>query len=189
MKIVAFQRHPGEVFARPLRIDLIADSAVVPCGKPLFLPDFTDEWCAELCVAFRISRLGKGIARKFSPRYYDAMTLVLKMVPAVMYAGLQDGTFPQGMTGVFDNCAAMGHWIDLPEDGAPVRIECCDVVLETNLGALGIDEAVSALSSLATLKMGDVVIPCRVPVSFIPAPGKVVSASVGGNNVLDVRVC
>jgi len=188
MKIIAFDRHPGTPVNRPLNLELIADSAVVLPGKPLFLPDFTDRWNAELYPAFRISRLGKGITPKFAPRYYDAFTLALRIIPAAVLEQLRAGNMPCGIAGAFDHNLALGQWTALPEENNAVNISCGPFRTSLSLADTGINETLSAFSDVATLKMGDIMIPCRMPLSFTPAVGTGITATIDANTVLSVRI-
>lgn len=58
---------------------LVADSAIVCHGKPLFLPDWAERFMVFPCIAFRIGKLGKSIARKFAYRYIDGIAPALSM--------------------------------------------------------------------------------------------------------------
>ena len=68
MKTLLTDRTPDTALLLPPAVTLMADSAVTPDSKPLFLPDFNPEWLAEIHVAVRISRLGKNIAAKLPLR-------------------------------------------------------------------------------------------------------------------------
>lgn len=188
MKTIAFHRAPGEPVVMPLSIDIVVDSALVMPDKPLFLPDFTDRWSAMLYPAYRVSRLGKSITPKFAPRYYDAVTLALRIVPTDILQNLHDGLRSTGMVGVFDHCVAMGKWVPVPLDSEPAIIEAFGVTAELTSEQIGVDHALSALSQFTTLKIGDVIMPCHLPLSFIPAPGADFSAKLNADTVLSVRI-
>ena len=57
-----------------LRLEFHPDSALVLQGRPLFMPEEGEGWQAQICLAVKISRLGKNISEKFAPRYYDAVS-------------------------------------------------------------------------------------------------------------------
>lgn len=186
MKTIAFQRTPGEPVVMPLRIDLIADSALVQYDKPVFLPDFTDRWSAVLYVAYRISRLGKSITPKFAPRYYDAVTLALRVLPSHLLQMLYQGYSPTGIGGVFDNCVAIGKWMPLSDK--PLSIQTTDIDITLTSEQTGIDSTLSAISQFSTLKMGDIIMPCHLPLAITPAPGTDLTASLDGTPVLPIRI-
>ena len=47
MKAIAVLRHPSDCVETAPRMQLIADSAMVGAGRPLFLPDFPQSWRAR----------------------------------------------------------------------------------------------------------------------------------------------
>lgn len=59
------------------KLELLADSSVLPTGRPLFLPYWAKQFDATLAVAVRVSRLGKCVATRFAHRYWDAFTACL----------------------------------------------------------------------------------------------------------------
>ena len=68
MKIIGFVYDDGEA-----QMVLKGDSCLLNNRKPMFVPDWTQELGVTECMILRVSRLGKGIARKFASRYYDAV--------------------------------------------------------------------------------------------------------------------
>lgn len=176
MKIIAFKRNLEEPVTLPPVIDVIPDSAITVPNRPLFLPDFSEEWTGVVCPAFRISRLGKEIGRKFASRYYDAVTLALRIYP-VDFIG-------SGIESVFDSCVTLGEWLPLGGDkqgsddnpGDSIRVpsvgtdkivvEYDGLTLALSHSQLDIDGAVESISHYSTLKTGDIIMPCVLPVTF-----------------------
>lgn len=192
MKTVAFRRTPADAVSVPPAVDLIADSAVVTAGRPLFLPDFSEAWEARLYIALRIGRLGKDVAEKFAARYIDGITLALRLVPA----GYDDA--PHSVAGLFDNCLALGQWIPLSADDKEnllvqtLTVTCGEMSATVTPGMLRAAETVAAVTLYATVKTGDVVLPCRLPVAFPASAGMDVTATLEpasiGNPVLSTRI-
>lgn len=182
MKTIAFNRHPGEAFATPIDIDLIADSALVLPGRPLFVPDFSSSWMARIYLVFRVSRLGKSINRKFAHRYYDAVTLAVRLIP-------REPELPQGLAGLFDDCLQLGRWVKLPAEGEKFSIVINDnAPIELSLDEVGIESAVSLVSNVATIKMGDIILPCSLPQELGPVEiDSRLVATVGGEEALSVK--
>ena len=60
----------------------IPDSSIIRSGNPFFVPDFDTRFVALPSIAVRICKLGKGIAPRFVPRYYDEVTFGLSVVAA-----------------------------------------------------------------------------------------------------------
>ena len=87
MKIIGFVYNDGEA-----QMVLKGDSCLLNNRKPMFVPDWTQELGVTECMILRVSRLGKGIARKFASRYYDAVA-------------------PGADFTAFDYSLAVGKWI------------------------------------------------------------------------------
>lgn len=173
MKLIAFRRLPDRPTTIPPAVDLVADSAIVTARRPLFLPDFTDKWEARLWFAVRVGRLGKDIAPKFAMRYLDAFTLAVRLRPI-----FSDGT-EGGVDGLFDNCVALGEWIPITNGTIPdmtvnfEQMTCCLDACKT-----GADEALAVVSKYATIKTGDIILPCRLPDAIAVNPGRDITATI-----------
>lgn len=188
MKALAFDRNRESVLLLPPEVALIADSAITSPGHPVFLPDLDSEWIAEFYLAFRISRLGKHISRKFASRYFDSMTVAMRIVPVTIDRELTRAGRAAGIIGLFDNALTPGRWIGLPADETPVLLTVNGVTVTVDgLGVMAA-EAVSAASDFATLKTGDLIMPCRVVPSVSVSRGTVVECSVGGIECLGLKI-
>lgn len=183
MKAIAFDRAPGHPFAEPSAIDLIADSALLMPGRPLFVPDFTDAWSARLYVAYRIVRLGKSIERQFAPRYYDAVTLALRLMPEG-----EESAAHSGFNGLFDNCLTLGKWQPLHDAAEPVSIAMDGLTVTVSRHEADPDSAVALISRVATIKTGDIIMPCHLPVATAIRPDTHLTATVGSTPWLDIRL-
>lgn len=153
MKAILLHRTPCQPISTPPCVDIIVDSAIVLPGRPLFLPDCAPAFHAVICPAIRVSRLGKDIVPKFASRYYDAITLTLRLIP-------QGWPDTGALSGLFDNALALGQWLPLAdeytigEDSSSVTISSADLLA---------DEALAAVSAYATIKQGDIIMPCHLP--------------------------
>ncbi len=173
MKLIAFRRLPDRPITIPPTVDLIADSAIVTAGRPLFLPDFTDKWEARLWFAVRIGRLGKDVAPKFAMRYIDAYTLAVRLRP--IFSAAVEG----GVDGLFDNCVALGEWQPVADGRIPdltvafeqlsCRLDACQT---------GAAEALAVVSKYATVKTGDIILPCQLPDAIAVNPGRDIKATI-----------
>lgn len=188
MKIVAYSRIPGETIPQPLPVDIIPDSAIVPYNRPVFLPDFTRSWAADICPAYRISRLGKGITPKFAPRYYDAVTLALRLIPTQILQQLHNRMQPTGVAGVFDNCLPLGQWIPLTDTPPDLHIQAPGIDLQLTHRHCDIDHTLAAISEIATLKTGDIILPCRLPLATVMTPDTDFTIELNGTPVLPIRL-
>lgn len=62
-------------------VRLLPDTALTPENMPVFVPQIGADWEMSWLAAYRIGRLGKNIALKFAPRYFDGMTLGFRLRP------------------------------------------------------------------------------------------------------------
>lgn len=187
MKAIAFNREPGAEFVRPAAVSLIADSAIVIPGRPVFLPDFASEWKARIFPAFRMSRLGKGVGEKFAHRYYESVTLALKFEPKDAESTLAMSGSPMGLSGLFDSALMLGTWEPVSADGC-YSIGSGELKVEADATAMGIDSAVAIVSSYATIKIGDIIMPWSVPMEGEVKVGDHIVASLNGKVCLDVKI-
>lgn len=109
-------------------IRVIADSAVGRSGQPWFVPDSGSNWRWHTALAYRISKLGKGISPKFAARYVDAVTL--------LWVAESDS---METLDYMDGAVVCGTWLPLDEDD--------------NIPS----ELIAALSENTTLKNGDII--------------------------------
>lgn len=107
---------------------VIADSAIGRNNQPWFLPDCGTNWRWRLAQAFRIAKLGKNVAPKFAPRYFDATTLL--WVPEA------------------DNCDCLDFM-----DGAVV----CGNWLPISTPSEHAGKLLSRVSDFSTMKTGDII--------------------------------
>lgn len=182
MKLIALDRRPGIAVAPFPRAAIIPDSAIILPGRPLFVPDFTASWRAELLPAVRISRLGKGMAERFATRYYDAVTLLMRLCPPPEFEG--------GLASAFDGTIMLGCWIPVSDIdlGAPFVIRAGEEEWSVAPADLGIDSAIAAIGQLMTLRNGDIVSPAALPLAVNPAPGVIVEATLNGSAALRARL-
>ncbi|MBD5224418.1 MAG: hypothetical protein HDS68_00390 [Bacteroidales bacterium] len=195
MKIIAVERRSDEQTSRLheavatdaqpapdcLQSSLLADSAVVRTGTPLFLPDFASTWMLEIVPAVVIDRLGKWIEPRFSSRYYSEALLAARLLPP---EGCPEGGFAMSFDGAF----APGPHLPFPESGDFAI--CVDGKDEFSLSSdvLCIDDTVALVSRFMMLKTGDIIIPCRTPLRMSVAPGMRIHATLNGADALDLKI-
>jgi len=159
------------VGTQPFQLSLYADSAMGRDVQPLFIPEIEGDWCVTLATAYRVGRLGKSVPEKYADRYIDAVGVVALMHPASVRP--EAGTVP-GWLSLMDSAVTSGRWLtewraeDVDGDSA---------------------RALALASSIATLKTGDVIIPpnnrnrtCALK------PGDIVTAEIGGEQVLRLKI-
>lgn len=190
MKLIAFNREPGQQIGAVPAIDLIPDSAIILPGRPMFLPMFSSHWKAELLPAVRISRLGKAVKARFAPRYYDAVTLLLRLRPADLEAELRSAGLSTAITAAFDNCIQLGEWIELPAEGMDhdLEISFADRTVTLSPSQLQINGAVEAVSRFLTIKTGDIIAPLAIDAGIEVAVGVDFRASINSRQALTARL-
>ena len=140
-------------------IELLADSSILPTGRPLFVPDWATAFTATLTVAAHINRLGKCIAPRFAHRYWDTVTACL------LTRGIDEQgnvIVRQSLTRAHDGALVLGQMVpkDMIADAA--HLECLvdgTPTAQTTLQGLTqlIDSTIVEMSQYMTLKMGDLV--------------------------------
>ncbi|MCM1482974.1 MAG: fumarylacetoacetate hydrolase family protein [Muribaculaceae bacterium] len=185
MKAVIFDIN-APVSAEVPAVTLVADSALVMPGRPIFLPDFRSSWRACLYVVVRVSRLGKGVGAKFAYRYYDALGLGLHIVPDDTVEALSRDGYSAGLKGLFDGALALGPMIPAGELTYPITAACEGQSFEVDESV--VNNAVSLVSSYATLKTGDLILPSGIMLSQPPDIGSIVEAQLCGRPVLRVKI-
>ena len=169
---------------------LLADSSLLFSGRPFFVPDFAQRFVAIPTIAVRTGRLGKCIAPKFAHRYWDAMTAAFSVC-----ACQSDTPGLEVLDRAFDGAAIVGDWVSVEEledplhqmvevmvDGAVVS-RCCLTDMHWPL-----DEMLASVSTRCSIKMGDVLLTGDCAGATTLAPGNHLTATIGGRQVLNVKV-
>lgn len=94
---------------------LVADSALVSRSKPLFLPEWDSDFRSVPALAFRIGKLGKSVARRFAPRYFDGVAPALITFGADTLASLRRRGEPLQEALSFDGAVVAGSFLPLAE--------------------------------------------------------------------------
>lgn len=99
---------------------LVADSALVTRSKPLFLPEWDDDFRTVPALAFRIGKLGKTVARRFASRYFDGVAPALLTFGASSLASLRRRGEPLQSALSFDGAVVAGTFLN-PREAGEVR--------------------------------------------------------------------
>ncbi len=162
MKVIGIKGNYITNAEEPTSVYLMADSSLLKDGKPLFLPDFAERFTARPSLVVRINRLGKNIAKRFAPRYYDAVTVGL----CIEASGLKDTSKLAevcSITHSFDGSAVLGEFVPIKNlhiegnevfsvtlnEGDPITTRLCDMTMD-------IDSLIEELSKYYTFKIGDI---------------------------------
>lgn len=201
MKIFAVVRNYGEIcdgspFGKgALSWFEIPDSSLLRSGQPFFVPDFAEEFRVFPTVVYRVSRLGKGIAARFSKRYFDAVTLGCCAVAVDLLGNLRSHGEPWCRAVAFDKCCMLGNFV--PLDDFPDRwvVKCGDIEALYNMNDIRHDvgEVLESLSRDITVKEGDMImaamhpvgLPLRIGTKLVARPE---NDTPGGNCGLDINI-
>lgn len=168
-------------------VTLLTDSSLSRNHRPLFLPPHCDSWVITVAPALRVSRLGKYIARRFAYRYYDAVSLMLRLRPA---GGTL--TLPASATATaFDSAVVAGEWIELPTERSgdiPLHIEGSGLTLDTSLDTGMIDRTVEYLSRYFTLRHGDIIVPGDLPATLDAVMDSSLKITLDNTDCIDIRI-
>ena len=201
MKIISIFGSAADITGMP-RMSAGADSAILRQGDPLFVPDHLGAWDGEICPAIRICRLGLNIPLKAARSYYDAITAMHIHRPA-------DGNrLTDEAVALIDRAFAPGLWIPLGSDTAsckPISLSIDSLgpdgssdrrSLDFSPESLGADAAIAALSKLATVKTGDIIVFRRHSLQSGPAmrPDStgcfrgLITASIDGRDCMKLKI-
>lgn len=189
MKVIGFTGNYGSG-EDMLQGYLMADSSILFSGRPFFLPDFAQQFVATPAIVVRTGRLGKSIAPKFAHRYWNAFT-------AGFSVKAQDSDLPAltVLDRAFDGAAIVGDWVETTSvvdalheevvfliDGEEVSRHCLADMRQP------LDELLAGVSVRCSIKMGDLLFTGDAGPSHTLAAGNRLTALVGGQPVLDVKV-
>jgi acylpyruvate hydrolase len=171
------------------------DSSILKNNKPFFLPGFSDNIHYEVEVVLKISKLGKGIAAKFAPRYFDEITLGIDITARDLQNKLKNTGMPWEMSKCFDGAAPIGRFIPVTQirsmSDLDFRLEINDKVVQkgnTSDMIFGFNEIVEYVSKYFTLKTGDLIFTGTPPGVGRLHRNDNLAAYLGDEPVLDFRI-
>jgi 2-keto-4-pentenoate hydratase/2-oxohepta-3-ene-1,7-dioic acid hydratase in catechol pathway len=140
------------------------DSSILKNNKPFFLPDFSADIQYEVEVVIKISKLGKGIASKFAPRYFDEVTVGIDITARDLQKRQAAAGMPWEISKCFDGAAPLGTFIPVSSvediENLDFRLEINDnVVQKSNTSDMifNFNRIVEYVSKFFTLKTGDLI--------------------------------
>jgi 2-keto-4-pentenoate hydratase/2-oxohepta-3-ene-1,7-dioic acid hydratase in catechol pathway len=171
MKIICaglnYRQHTIEMnwaFPQEPVLFLKPDSAIVKNNKPFFLPDFSSDIHYEVEVVVKISKLGKGISRKFAHRYFDEVTMGIDITARDIQTRLKKEGKPWEISKGFDGSAPLGKFVPVRSfsnvNNLDFRLEINgNIVQKSNTSDMifSIAELIEYSSKFFTLKTGDLI--------------------------------
>lgn len=180
MKALLFEPGESHRIGDDSRVTIIPDSAVTLPGRPIVMPDVGCTLLLRPLTAYRIGRLGKGIAPKYAPRYIDAVTCaaVLAAPPGEL------SPLELTMLAATDNYLTVGDWTATDSPCSPHTLYIEPSIEATTAG--DITEAIATASRSATLKTGDIILlPVTAP--SLQATGRL-RMSIDGTAAINRRI-
>lgn len=139
------------------------DTALLPEGKPFFIPEFTQDVHHELELVIRINRVGKYIESKFAHKYYAELGLGIDFTARDLQQDCKINGLPWEKAKAFDGSAPIGSFVNKEEvdlTNATLKLEKNgEVVQEGNTKDMlfPVDEIIAQVSKYVTLKVGDLI--------------------------------
>lgn len=195
MKVIGIKGNYNDGSAIAPEVYLMADSSLLKDGKPLFLPDYAEEFVAHPVLVVRINSLGKNIARRFAPRYYDAVTVGL----CLEAKGIKNSSpfiGAESLVNAFDSAAILGDFVPIEalknaeNDTFSVQVNGENPKI-THISDMSndIDTLIESLSKFFTLKIGDILFTgYRCDTSFTLSINDVITGKLGNTQLLHFKV-
>jgi 2-keto-4-pentenoate hydratase/2-oxohepta-3-ene-1,7-dioic acid hydratase in catechol pathway len=138
------------------------DSAILPKGNPMMIPEWTNDLHYEVELVLRIDRLGKNIPVEFAHRYYNEIGLGIDFTARDLQDELKKKGLPWEKAKGFDGSAVISadfiskeilgsspiHF-SLQKNGKLVQSGSSEDMI------FGFDQIISYVSKYMTLKIGD----------------------------------
>ncbi len=153
---------------------LMADSAMRPDRRPLFLP--SGNWECQIRMAVRIDRLGKAVGSRFASRYYSEYAPVNYLRP------LDAQQWPD----MIDDSLVTGHWRQLPACEEKIWFDGIEGAFRFDREAF--DNILSRLSANTTFKTGDMIILPDAVIVYRPVRDKHVDVKINGSTALEFNI-
>ena len=171
------------------------DSAMVTKNKPVYYPDFTKELHHEVEIIVRINRLGKNIAEKFAPKYYNEIGIGIDFTARDLQSELKTKSLPWEKAKGFDGSAPMSQFYPVEQFGKIDKLNFqLDINGETRQQGntkdmlFNVNQLIAYVSKYMTLKIGDLIF-TGTPAGVGPVQiGDKLSCSIEGQNLLEFEV-
>lgn len=185
--------HTLDIIGRSGRIKTLADTALLTHGKPVFVPDWGGECTATVCVALRISRLGKSIPQRFAQRYYDAFSIAVKFEMSGMKAELEKAGRAWDMAENFDGAVSCGDFEETSGErpaGVDILLECGGKECRFKNGNFGgtADEAIATASEFLSIRQGDIMLLPLCDAVFTAVPNTHITGFANGSKLLEFNI-
>lgn len=172
------------------------DSAILPKGNPMMIPDWTKDLHYECELVVRINRLGKNIPLEFASRYYDEIGLGIDFTARDVQDELKKKGLPWEKAKAFDGSAVIGQdFLGVSTFQNPKAISFSlkkngEVVQSSDSSHMifSMDQIISFVSQYMTLKIGDYIF-TGTPSGVGPViSGDILEGFIGEKNIYRIKV-
>ncbi len=140
------------------------ETAIIRNNKPFFLPNFSNEIHYEVELVIRICRLGKNIAEKFAPRYFDQIGIGIDFTARDLQNKCKEKGLPWEIAKAFDGSAPLGEFVEKTEFQDINNIQFSllkngEMVQNGNSSQMifSFNKIIAYVSQFVTLKIGDLI--------------------------------
>ncbi|MDE6792384.1 MAG: hypothetical protein K2J48_04805 [Muribaculaceae bacterium] len=146
----------------------LPDSCLTNAGKPFFIPEIFKDMSAYPLLAFKITRLGKTISKRFADRYFTGVAAGFHFIATQYAQELNAMQLSPDRARGFDRSLFLTDFIEKEKflSGSPIKVyrNGIDILdLHPDLSNEAIGHVIEAVSKENTLKMGDIIIPLLYP--------------------------
>lgn len=172
------------------------DSSLLRNNDPFYIPDWTKDVHHEIELVLRVSKLGKGIEKRFAHRYYNQIGLGVDFTARDVQNQLKAKGLPWEKAKAFDRAAVLGGSF-IPKESfndlknIQFRLDINgETVQHGNSGLMiyDFDEIISNISNYVTLKIGDLIYTGTPAGVGSVKPGDHLEGYIGEQKLLDFMV-
>jgi len=138
------------------------ESCIVRNNKPFFYPDFSKNVHYEAEIVFKISKVGKKIAKHFASRYYSEVGMGIDFTARDLQESARKEGLPWEIAKAFDHSAPLSRFISKKEfpdiNNIHFQLDINDKTVQkasTHDMIFPVDQLISYVSQFITLKTGD----------------------------------
>jgi len=192
MKIIVFENIFDKIpfNKEKFSVSFRPDSTLLKGNKPFYIPEFSDDFSAQIFAAVKVSKLGKNIGIRFANRYYDEFAFAICLTAN----DLAKRTQTQNLAVSFDGATSLSNFFEIKDiDFQQIKVEFhynenINIVNSFENFINNINEMIVFSSKFCTLKTGDLIL---LNLNFDKKNIKIgdkISVFFNGNKVLEQKI-
>lgn len=141
---------------------LMPDTALLRNNQPFFYPDFSNDIHFEVEIVVKMNRLGKNIAPRFAPRYYNEIGIGIDFTARDLQQKCKEKGLPWEISKCFDGAAPVSEFIPLDKfesiNNINFKLELNGKVVQkanTSEMIFKVDDLIAHVSNYMMIKIGD----------------------------------